>query len=388
MASNRLLVIDDIPASSATIGRVARGCGYDTIITTDADDCRSRILSWNPSVIVLDLTMPEMDGLQLMEWLAVRHSKARLLIVSGREPYLLREAEEIGRALGLNVAGSLQKPLRLESLRTILREIYLDAGILSVQDLSNALSNREIRLEYQPQVDMRTGQVLGFEALARWDHPAYGLLPPDKFIPDLEAIEVMDDFTFHVVESAIEDLRHWNGSLDSRLSINVSASNFKAMEIDEVIREKCAGNDTEIQRLTIEVTETAALADSGRIIGCLNRLENLGVQVSIDDFGTGYSSLTKLHAIPCTELKIDKSFVENCRSNPQSGILVRSMIELGHNLNKRIVAEGVEDEPTRRQLHAWGCDVEQGFLISKSLPASHVRQWFTEYSSESRNGWN
>jgi len=388
MASNRLLVIDDIPASSATIGRVARGCGYDTIITTDADDCRSRILSWNPTVIVLDLTMPEMDGLQLMDWLAQRHSKARLLIVSGRELELLHQAEDVGRALGLNIAGSLQKPMRLEDLRTILREIYVAARILSVQDLSTALSNREIRLEYQPQVDIKSGAVLGFEALARWDHPTYGRIPPDAFIPDLEAIEIMDDFTFHVVELAIEDLRHWDGGDHTRLSINVSASNFKSMAIDEIIRAKCADNNTNIQRLTIEVTESAALGNVGQIGVCLERLQKLGVQVSIDDFGTGYSSLTKLNAIPCSELKIDKSFVEKCVSSHQNGVLVRSMIELGHNLKKRIVAEGVEDEKTRRQLCAWDCDVVQGFLISKSIPPTDVRPWLDQYASQMRSSWN
>jgi EAL domain-containing protein (putative c-di-GMP-specific phosphodiesterase class I) len=235
---------------------------------------------------------------------------------------------------------------------------------------------------------MRSGLVIGFEALARWDHRMYGSISPDIFIPDLEANEIMDDFTSHIVELAIEDLHTWNNNGNSRLSINVSAANFGAMEIDEIVREHCSNRNTDIQRLTIEVTESAAVANTVQVITCLDRLQKLGVQVSIDDFGTGYSSLTKLNAIPCSELKIDKSFIENCASDYQSGVLVRSMIDLGHNLQKRIVAEGVENEQTLRQLDAWNCDIAQGFLISKSIRPMDVRQWMDQYAIQSQNGWN
>jgi len=246
-----------MPASSATIGRIARGCGYDTIITTDADDSRARVQSWNPSVIVLDLNMPQMDGHQMMTWLAEHLCKARILIVSGREQELLREAEQFGRGLGLSIAGSIQKPLRVEGLRAVLREIYVAAGILSPQDLSKALEHREIRLEYQPQIDMRSGIVIGFEALARWDHPLHGPIPPAVFIPDLEAHEIINDFTLHVLDLAMQDARKWQ-DLNVRISINVSAANFSKLHIDEIVEKKCLETGIDISRITIEVTESAA----------------------------------------------------------------------------------------------------------------------------------
>jgi len=387
MASNRLLVIDDMPASSATIGRIARGCGYDTIITTDADDSRARIQSWSPTVIVLDLNMPQMDGFQMMSWLAEHQCKARILIVSGREQEKLREAEQIGRGLGLSIAGSIQKPMRVETLRTVLREIYVAAGILSAHDLSQALEKREIRLEYQPQIDMRSGIVIGFEALARWDHPMYGEIPPAVFIPDLEAHEIINDFTLHVLDLAMQDARKWQ-DLNVRISINVSAANFSSMLIDQLVEAKCLETGIDIGRITIEVTESAAMGNTGQIAGCLERLHKLGAQVSIDDFGTGFSSLVKLHELPCSELKIDKSFVENCMTNSRSSVLVQAMIDMGHSLKKRVVAEGVENERTMRQLDAWSCDIAQGFLISKSMPPSQVQQWFEDYASQVRDDWN
>jgi EAL domain-containing protein (putative c-di-GMP-specific phosphodiesterase class I) len=277
--------------------------------------------------------------------------------------------------------------MRVEMLRTVLREIYVAAGILSAHDLSQALQNREIRLEYQPQIDMRSGIVIGFEALARWDHPMHGPIPPAVFIPDMEAHEIINDFTLHVLDLAMQDARQWE-DLAVRISINVSAANFATMHIDKLVEEKCRETGIDIGRITIEVTESAAIGNTGQIAECLERLHNLGAQVSIDDFGTGFSSLVKLHELPCSELKIDKSFVENCMTNSRSSILVQAMIDMGHNLKKRVVAEGVENELTMRQLDAWSCDIAQGFLISKSMPPHMVKQWFDEYASQVRDVWS
>lgn len=383
VTSNRLLVVDDEPASSATIGRIARGCGFDTIITTDTEDFRSRIFSWNPTVIVTDLAMPEMDGYALMEWLAKADSKAQILIVSGQEMTTLREAEAAGLLLGLNIAGVLQKPLRLEALRAAFQEIYDDAGVLSVQDVSKALSNHEIWLVYQPQVDMQSGVVVAFEALARWTHPKRGPISPDMFIPLLEASEFMSDFTRKIVTMALDDMCLLNGATDARISINVSAADFGSAGIDEMVREQCVSKGFSISRLMIEVTETAAMSAKCKIGECLARLHEFGAQLSVDDFGTGYSSLVKLHQLPFSELKIDKSFVLNCASNRESRVLVRAMIDLAHGLHMKVVAEGVETLEVMERLREWGCDIAQGYFISRPMPLEVVKPWLKEYAARS-----
>lgn len=381
MTSNRLLVIDDDPTSSATIGRIARGCGYDAIITTDTDDFRSRVLSWDPTVIVLDLSMPEMDGYQVMDWLARQGCNAHILIVSVHELDRLREAEATGRALCLNMAGVFQKSLNLEKLRDVFREIYDAAGVLSIQDISHALINREFRLVYQPQIDLKSGGIVGLEALARWDHPRRGPIPPSTFIPMMEANEIMSEFTYRVLEMALDELRAWNGAMNGRVAINVSAAVYGAMGIDEMVRAQCIDKVVDIRRITIEITETAAMTEASEVSACLWRLHELGAQLSIDDFGTGYSSLVKLHQLPFSELKIDKSLIRDCVPNPQSNILVRAMIDLAHNLNKLVVAEGVENLETLRCVRECGCDVAQGYFLGMPMPPDKVIPWLKQHAT-------
>lgn len=381
MTSNKLLVIDDEPASSATIGRIARGCGYDVIITTDIDDFRSRVLSWEPAVIVLDLSMPEMDGDQVMAWLGKQGCKAHILIVSAYELARLRQAEAAGRSLGLNMAGVFQKSPHMEKLGDIFREIYDAAEVLSIQDLSNALTNREFRLVYQPQIDLRSGTITGFEALARWDHPKHGPIPPATFIPMMEAGGTIGEFTARTVEMALDDMRLWNGAMDGSVSINVSAAIFGSMVIDELVRAQCLSKGIDIHRITIEITETAAMTEADRAGACLVRLDRLGAQLSIDDFGTGYSSLVKLHQLPFSELKIDRSLITDCGFSLENSKLVRAMIDLGHNLNKKVVAEGVETEETLHWLRECGCDVAQGYFIGRPMPPDDVIPWLRQYAS-------
>lgn len=380
MASNRLLVLDDEPASAAIIGRIARGCGYDTIITTDADDFRSRIPGWSPTVVVLDISMPEMDGYAVMSWLAQLGCPAKILIISGRSTAELREAETAGANLGLNMVSSLEKPLRVELLRAAFREIYDSAGVLSVQDVRQALSDREIRLVYQPKISLHTGSVTGFEALARWDHPKRGPIPPDTFIPLLEAHQIIDDFTAQIFEIAFHDARDWFRSSKIGLAVNVSAANCKTMALDSILREHCSRSNVPPERISIEVTETAVMSEMSRAADCLYRLHDLGVVLSIDDFGTGYSSLAKLQKLPFTELKIDRSFVLNCISDRQSGTLVRTMIDLAHNLGMEAVAEGVETEEMMTRLREWDCDIAQGHFICKPIPPADVQKWLQSWT--------
>jgi EAL domain-containing protein (putative c-di-GMP-specific phosphodiesterase class I) len=330
---------------------------------------------------VLDLAMPEMDGGELMEWLSKQGSKARILIVSGCAPVKLAEAEADARSLGLRITGSLQKPLRVEKLRSAFREIYDDAEVLSAQDICGALTRREIRLVYQPQIDLRTGGVTGFEALARWDHPKRGAIPPDIFIPILEAHEFIDEFTSQILDIALSDVHRWNGTGLFRVAINVSAANLRTMALDEKLLERCAYAKIDCNRVTVEITETAAMTETAQLSARLERLNGCGVQLSIDDFGTGYSSLVKLHQLPFSELKIDKSFVMNCPAKRQGEVLVQAMIDLAHNLNMKVVAEGVETEQMLRLLTQWGCDAAQGYFIARPMPPDAAKLWLNEQKS-------
>jgi EAL domain-containing protein (putative c-di-GMP-specific phosphodiesterase class I) len=178
---------------------------------------------------------------------------------------------------------------------------------------------------------------------------------------------------------ALDDMRLWNGATGSRVSVNASTANCGCMGIDEMVRSQCIDKGIDIQRITIEITERAAMTEAGQADACLAHLHELGAQVSIDDFGTGYSSLVELHKLPFSELKIDRSFITDCDSDLQNGILVRAMIDLAHNLNKKVVAEGVESVETLHCLRKWGCDFAQGYFIGRPMPPDEVIPWLRQY---------
>ncbi len=376
MPLNRLLVIDDEPEVAATVGRVARRAGFDTIVTTDAADFLDRALSWSPSVIVLDLAMPELDGLAILKALSRQGSKAHILIVSGHDRVEMEYARSFGRNLGLNIAALLQKPLRIEWLREALRIIYDAQEVISADDAQLAIQRDEFFLEYQPKVRLDTLQTIGVEALARWNHPTRGLISPDSFIPVMETAGVMTRFTPHVIEMVVTQARRWRAiGINLNIAINVSGGCVGRLPLDDIIGRHCAEQRVDPAMLTVEITETAAMGDVVQAVACMRRLNAMGVRISIDDFGTGYSSLVQLHRLPFSEIKIDRSFVHGCAVNSERGIIVKTIISLARSLSLEVVAEGIETEDSRHFLQTHGCQIGQGYLFSRPRVAHAIPDW-------------
>jgi EAL domain-containing protein (putative c-di-GMP-specific phosphodiesterase class I) len=381
MASNRLLIIDDEPEVAAVIGRVARGAGYDTIVTTDIDDFLDRVRIWQPTVIALDLGMPDLDGLQVLGLLGDEGCKARILIVSGRDHGTMTEAVALGLRRGLLMAGILQKPLRLDELRAAFREIFEEAGLISKSDLADALQAGQFTLEYQPKVDIRTLCPVGVEALARWHHPTRGAIGPDTFIPLLEQSNVIVDFTRHVVDVAVAQARAWRDQgLRLNTAINISGRCWGALDVAELIVSSCQTHKINPDCIVLELTETVAMVNEPRTLDTMNQLARLGVGLSLDDFGTGYSSLKQLHSLPFSEIKIDRSFVAYCDTNDESRIIIESITDMAHNLGQKVVAEGIESDHVLRHLAKLGCDVAQGYYFARPMPAREIRTWTQDWS--------
>jgi len=375
MPSNRLLIIDDEPNVAATIGKVARRCGYDTIITTESEDFLGRAHSWRPTVIVLDLSIPGMDGCELLVQLGKEACDAQILIISGHSRSEMEAAQRLGRMHGLTMAGTLQKPLRVDALRIVFETINNTAGIITRVDIQDALENNQFYVAYQPQINLQSMQMVGVEALARWIHPARGPVPPTTFIPLLEESGLIDEFTHKVVDITIPQLRLWRESgLELKLAINVSAKNFGSGNFDTYIDSRCAKYGIASDYITLELTESAAMERVGDSAS-LKRLAASGVSLSIDDFGTGYSSLVQLHRLPFSEIKIDRSFVLECMSDKECSVFVRAIIDLAHNLNMTSVAEGIESIEVMNHLANLGCDLAQGYAISRPLIAKELYQW-------------
>jgi diguanylate cyclase (GGDEF)-like protein len=256
---------------------------------------------------------------------------------------------------------------------------YTPERLAMLGELRTGLETGQLIVFYQPKSDAKTGVVVGVEALARWQHPTRGLLAPDDFIPLAENTGLIGDLTFEVLRQALAQVRSWHRKgMRLGVSVNLSVRQLTDMNLPRDVAALLADFHLPASVLTLEVTETTIMADPSRTLNVLRMLADIGIDLSIDDFGTGYSSLAYLRRLQADELKIDKSFVMGMSRNSNDAVIVRSTIELGHNLGLRMVAEGVEDAETWHLLRNLGCDVVQGYHLSRPLPPQQITDWLNE----------
>ncbi|HEX5119585.1 MAG TPA: EAL domain-containing protein [Pseudonocardiaceae bacterium] len=245
-----------------------------------------------------------------------------------------------------------------------------------VTHFRQALENGEIFLHYQPKVALPSRQILGVEALVRWRHPEYGLLPPDEFVPAVEATGLIGALTSFVTERALTKVRKWlDRGIRMSAAVNLSVRDLEDEAFPDLVAEALARHNVPAELLTFELTESGVMSDPEQALPVLRRLHALGVVLAVDDFGTGYSSLAYLRQLPVDEVKIDKSFVLGMGSDLGDLAVVRSIVELGHSLGLTVVAEGVEEDAARDQLIEMGCHVAQGYLISRPLSEDRLDAW-------------
>jgi diguanylate cyclase len=246
-------------------------------------------------------------------------------------------------------------------------------------ELRRAIEHDQLMLHYQPKVDAHTGQVLGVEALVRWQHPTHGLIPPGEFIPLAEHTGLITPLTHYVLDAALHQCRDWRrAGHELSMAVNVSARRLHDLDFPDEVAATLATWEVPARLLVVEITESAIMADPARALQILGRLNQMGVQVSIDDFGTGYSSMAYLKSLPVHELKVDQSFVSQMTTSDRDAVIVRSTVDLGRNLGLRVVAEGVEDSLTLQELDALGCDAIQGFYISRPVLPDDLIIWLEQ----------
>jgi diguanylate cyclase (GGDEF)-like protein len=245
-----------------------------------------------------------------------------------------------------------------------------------VSDVRRALESDEVVVYYQPKVDPRTGRVHGAEALVRWEHPRFGLLTPAAFIGVVEQTELIGPLTRHVLDRAIAQCATWRReNRDLSVAVNLSLRNLLDRDLPQSIERMLAEHGLASDALELELTESMIMTDPDRAMATLTRLSTLGLHLSVDDFGTGYSSLAHLRRFPIDELKIDRSFVTSMLQDESNLIIVRSTINLGHDLGLKVIAEGVEDAATIKRLSRLGCDLAQGYHVSPPLPSAQFDTW-------------
>jgi diguanylate cyclase (GGDEF)-like protein len=247
-------------------------------------------------------------------------------------------------------------------------------------ELRSALEHGELELHYQPKADLRTGDVIGVEALIRWQHPVRGMVPPDEFVPLAEHTGLMRAITHFVIDTALRQLATWWArGLRVQTAVNVSARDLYDREFADYLRQRLHEHRVPPRALMIEVTEGVLMADPGRAASTLLSLADVGVGVSLDDFGTGYSSLVHLKRLPVSEVKIDRSFVMRMDVHDDDAAIVRSIIDLATALGLRVVAEGVDTREAWDRLAVYGCDAAQGWFLSEALPARQITAWLEEF---------
>lgn len=249
----------------------------------------------------------------------------------------------------------------------------LDRAISLMGELDEAIANRELEVYYQPKLFLRDDRIASVEALVRWRHPSRGFVGPDTFVPLAERSDRIASMTLYVIERVLEDVAHWHAEGHAATAaINISAKLLSEPVFNRQVEAMLAATSVPAEALIFEVTESAAMSDPNSAIAALRHYRDLGIAVSMDDYGTGQSTLTYLRQLPLSELKIDRSFVQYAHIRPNDGVLVRSTIDLAHDLGLKVVAEGVEDVACLEFLKSLGCDMVQGYFVSKPVPLSDL----------------
>ena len=370
----RLLIIDDEEDICDLIAEIGERRGLETRTTCNTDNISQILTEFTPDVIMMDLMMPGTDGVELLRLLSTKAKNAKLCLISGSDARVLNSARRLGSAHGIDVVAALEKPLSIQTLNS-----FFDTMTSKDQtqvDHALAIASGQFRLFYQPVIEIATRRVKGVEALARWQHPVRGLLLPDAFLEQVSEDGVMQALTDFVVKTTIQQAAQWYRAGEAMtLAMNITASSLLDLSLPDKIGDLCKEYDVPTERLILEVTETEAMRDVTRTMDVLLRMRLRNIGVSIDDFGTGHSSLRELQRMPFSELKIDKSFVIDMAKNKDCAVIVNSIIDLGHNLGLKVIAEGIEDARTYEMLKAKGCDFGQGYLMARPMAAEEIPAW-------------
>ncbi|UUY10320.1 EAL domain-containing response regulator [Pseudomonas sp. J452] len=386
-----LLVVDDSELQRQFMAELCSDMGIPHVLqAVDGHDAVAQ-LKTNPQIeaIILDLEMPGMDGVEVLHEMARLQLDPAVIVASARESVLLNVVESMGKSLGLRLLGVLQKPVLFEQLASSLsrfsvvqqRAEYNESQVagpqLDEQDIQRALREGEFVAYFQPKVSLLDGQLKGVEALIRWQHPQHGLLAPVHFIELIERSQYISEVTLQMLDMSLQHCRRWHDAgLPLSFSINVSARSLADSKLADAIIERVMASGIPTHHVILEITESAIMVDLGITLGTLARLRLKGFGLSVDDYGTGFSCMLQLSRVPCSELKVDRAFVNGASQSLHLRILLESALDIARKLNLHVVAEGVETREDWMLLRNLGCGEAQGYFVAKPMPGDALQPWW------------
>jgi EAL domain-containing protein (putative c-di-GMP-specific phosphodiesterase class I)/ActR/RegA family two-component response regulator len=372
----RLLVLDDDPDMCALVVGAATSAGYQATSSTDFDGFAAS-LTRDTSVVVLDLMMPEVDGIQVLRYLSSQNYASDIVLISGYDKKVLKVAGQLAEALGLKLRASVQKPVNLKSLQEILSKsgdtkqpsqagARGSDGSTDPESLRRAITDDQLFVHYQPQYHIKSRKLAGMEALVRWQHPTMGVLPAAAFIEAFETAGLIDELTWLVVRKVLADKKvSGSRSRNIAVSLNISTRSLRDLSLPEKLLSVITHHGGQPADFVLEITESGLIRELHTALDVLARMRLKGFGLSIDDFGTGYAMMQQLQRVPARELKLDMSFTQSMLHDESANIIVRKTLELAHDLDMQVVAEGVETAEQLRALAEYGCEVAQGHWLGR-----------------------
>ena len=386
-ATTPILIVDDDEFILKCVATTLANLGFVDVHYANSAGVALDIMDRNKpliEIIMLDLNMPGVDGIELLRALTIRQFSGGIILISGEDERTLTLAESLARARQLRVLGSMSKPLNADKLRVLLDQWHppktnnyntgdkAPADNITVAQLRLAIESQVLEPWFQPKIDIQTGQAVGVEMLARWPTQQGNIYPSD-FIPLAESSGLVDDMTFMLLRKAVQWVNQWQrAGLNYNLAINVSMDSLYDLTFPEKLQEIMSGSNI---GLIIEITESRLMKDLVAPLDNLLRLRLKKIGLSIDDFGTGGSNLAQLRDLPFTELKLDLSFIQKAGASMRDQSVLQHTIELAKNFGLTTVAEGVEEKEHWDLVKSMGCDIAQGFFLGRPMPGEKVAQW-------------
>jgi EAL domain-containing protein (putative c-di-GMP-specific phosphodiesterase class I) len=334
-------------------------------------------------IVITDLDMPGMDGMEFIRHLADNWRRVSLVVVSSLDPSLVASVGVMAKAYGVSLLGAIEKPATAKKLAAIIAS-HGNAPhhperapvVFSPEEMAEGLREGQFEAFFQPKVEMQTMRITGAEANARWRHPSKGLIGPASFIRAFESNGLIAQLTSTILADSLRQVAVWHRSgLEATVSVNLSLTSLSDVTLAERMLAPVQAAGVEPRHVIFEVTESVATSEPGRVLENLSRLRMKGFGLSIDDYGTGYSSMQRLARIPFTELKIDQSFVKSAPTDASGRVMLESSLETAGKLRIPAVAEGVETHAQWDLLRGLGCPLAQGYFIATPLEAGEFLDW-------------